>query len=206
MARRTSHKIHLVARPVVQTGATNVRVQPPPASDYIASRLLGAVQARHDGVTAATHDHSNTHNRYFLEFLDKCNIIDDPFLERYTPQECNELLGAFAHAVCGKEFSASSQSNAELVASTCQAAVNNVCSAFIATGRPNPSLDADGKTARLLQHQLKGYKNNDPSMRQQKPIPVELIRMMIDRETNDPGGLQAFHELVHLAFFFAMRS
>ena len=67
------------------------------------------------------------------------------------------------------------------------------------------SLDADGKTARLLQRQFKGYKNNDPSTRQQKPIPVELLRMMIDQETRDPGR-QAFHELNHLAFFFAMRS
>jgi hypothetical protein len=66
-------------------------------------------------------------------------------------------------------------------------------------------LDEDGKTAFILQRQWKGYRNNDPSTKQQKPIPLALIHKMISRPVRDPG-LIAFHQLLILAFFFAMRS
>jgi hypothetical protein len=71
--------------------------------------------------------------------------------------------------------------------------------------RPDPSLDTDGKTSFLLRRQLKGYANNDPASKGQKPIPLDLINKMITRQSLEPG-LIVFHELTLLAFFFAMRS
>jgi hypothetical protein len=115
------------------------------------------------------------------------------------------MLGAFAQSVRCKEHSKSSKGNAHLVADTCKAAVSHVCQAFLASGRPNPSLDEDGKTVHLLQRQFKGYKNADPKSGQQKPIPLELLLQMTQRKTKD-AGLIAFYQLIILAFFFAMRS
>ena len=104
-----------------------------------------------------------------------------------------------------KQYSESTHGNEFLVADTCRAALSGVCTAFITEGHPNPSLDADGKTAFILQHQLRGYRNTDPSSRQQKPIPLALLQKMVTRPCSDPG-LIAFHQLTIFAFFFAMRS
>ena len=109
------------------------------------------------------------------------------------------------HAVRGERFSNSTKGYGHLVASTCRTALDSVRAAFRANGRPDPSLDADGKSALLLHHQLRGYANKDPSTKQQKPIPLTLIKQMVTRPVSNPG-LIAFHELINFAFFFAMRS
>ena len=137
--------------------------------------------------------------------MEKCGAIDDIFMDGFREGDKVKMLGAFAHAVRSKDFSESTRGNAELVASTCKAAVSGVCQAFRFNERRDPSLDEDGKTSLLLQRQYKGYTNKDPSGKQQKPIPISLLREMTERDTKDPG-LIAFHQLIMLAVFFAMRS
>jgi hypothetical protein len=134
-----------------------------------------------------------------------CGTEDDVFLDGLSAGDKIKMLGAFAHAVRSKDFSESTRGNAELVASTCKSAVSNVCQAFRFNDRRDPSLDKDGKTSLLLQRQYKGYTNKDPSTKQQKPIPITLLREMTGRDTKDTG-LIAFHQLIMLAVFFAMRS
>ena len=48
-------------------------------------------------------------------------------------------------------------------------------------------LDADGKTALLLRHQIQGYTNNDPAAKPQKAILLHLIRKVVTRRCSDPG-------------------
>jgi hypothetical protein len=167
--------------------------------------LLGATEARRDGVTTSTHSAADRQFANWVKFLHSCELGHDVFLDGYSSHARNQLLGAFAHAVRVKAFSKRATKHAHLVASTCQTAVGHVCQAFVAAGRPNPSLDANGKTSFLLQRQYKGYRNNDPACKHQKAIPLCLIHQMIQRNLSDPG-LQTFHELTLLAFFFAMRS
>jgi hypothetical protein len=167
--------------------------------------LLGATTARRDGVTTSTHLSADRHFANWVKFLHSCELEHDVYMDSYSLHDRNQLLGAFAQAVRIKTFSKSSKKYDELVATTCSTAIGYVCQAFVATGRPNPSLDANGKTSFLLQRQYKGYRNNDPSCKHQKAIPVSLIQQMIQRAVTDPG-LIAFHQLTIFAFFFAMRS
>ena len=126
-------------------------------------------------------------------------------MDTYHASDRQRLLGAYMHAVREQTFAPSSKGNDHLVASSCRTALDSVRKAFRANGRPDPALDADGKLALILHYQLRGYTNMDPSPKQQRPIPLVLIKQMIQRPCADPG-LIAFHQLFNFAFFFAMRS
>jgi hypothetical protein len=167
--------------------------------------LLGAAHARVDAVTAATHKKTDFHFNNWVKFLHRCDLQNDVFLESYCRHDQHKLLGAFLHTVREKTYSASTKGNDKLVATSCEAALSGICSTFLREGRPNPSLDTDGKTSLLLRHQLRGYKNLDPSSKGQKPIPLNLLQEMVHRKSSDPG-LIAYHQLTIVAYFFAMRS
>ena len=132
-------------------------------------------------------------------------MSDDFFLQRFNRNDKHRILGSFMQKVREKNFSESTHGNDQLVADSCRSALQGVCTAFITEGYPNPSLDADGKLAFILQRQIRGYRNTDPATRQQKPIPLELLEKMVTRSCTDPG-LIAFHQLTIFAFFFAMQS
>jgi hypothetical protein len=140
------------------------------------ARLLGASQARSDAVTTDTHRKGDFHFRNWNTFLANCNLKDDNFLDGFSPHDQVRILGAFLHAVRTGEYSTSTKGNDHLVAGTCQAALTGVYTAFCNSGRPNPSLDANGKSSVLLRHQIRGYSNLDPSKRQQKAIPLKLLQ------------------------------
>ena len=112
---------------------------------------------------------------------------------------------AYVHSVREKAYSESSKGYARVVASSCCATITGICTAFVSTGRSNPSLEEAGKTSFLLHQQFRGYTNNDPSSKPQKAIPLKLLQEMVQRPCSDPG-LIAYHQLTILAFFFAMRS
>ena len=166
---------------------------------------MGASYARLDGVTSDTHKKKSTQFSNWLQFLDECELDSNPYLDGYTRINRQKILGAFMQTVREQTYSSSTKGYDYLVAKSCRSALEGVREAFRISGRPDPSLDPDGKTSFILQRQLRGYANNDPSACQQKPIPIILIKQMITRQCSDPG-LKAFHELIHLAFFFAMRS
>jgi hypothetical protein len=107
-------------------------------------------------------------------------------------------LGVFLHTMRCGEYSMSTKGNAKLVAGTCQAVLTGVCAAFLTEGRPNPSLDADGKTLVLLRHQMQ-YTNLDPSKGQQKVIddvtPKQGTRVYCLSRAYHPGVLLCHAEL-----------
>ena len=167
--------------------------------------LLGASSARFEAVTTDTHKKTCRHFSNWHIFIERCELGSDPYLDGFNASDKIKMLGAYMHAVREQTYAPSTKGYDNLVASSCRAALDSVQAAFRTSGRPDPALDPDGKTSVFLHYQLRGYANNDPSTKPQKPIPLCLIKQMISRGCSDPG-LMAFHELVRLAFFFAMRS
>ena len=115
----------------------------------------------------------DTHFNNWVKFLSACELDDDIFLDEYSCHDRITLLGAYAHSVREKAYSESSKGYARLVASSSHAAITGVCTTFVSTGRPSPSLDEAGKTSFLLHQQFRGYSNNDPSPKPQKTIPLK---------------------------------
>ena len=54
--------------------------------------ILGAAQARHDGVTTTTHKKMDTHFNNWVKFLSACELDDDIFLEEYSRHDRITLL------------------------------------------------------------------------------------------------------------------
>jgi len=76
---------------------------------------------------------------------------------------------------------------------------------ILSTSQPNLSMDKDRKTSFLVQQQVKGYTNNDPSPKLQKAIHPKLLQEMVQWPSSYPG-LIAYHQLTIFAFFLAMHS
>jgi hypothetical protein len=167
--------------------------------------LLGATNARNQGVTTGTISKGNTWWKRWVEFLHNCELHDDIFLRQFTTHERHLLLGAFAQSARNCEWSKSSKGYDYLVAKSCRTAIDSVCQAFVESGYDDPGKDSHGKLAFVLQRQMKGYKNNDPSEKPQKAIPFGLLQKIITLPTKDPLR-RRFQQLTHMAFFFAMRS
>jgi hypothetical protein len=140
-----------------------------------------------------------------VEFLHNCELHDDIFLRQFTTHERHLLLGAFAQSARNCEWSKSSKGYDHLVAKSCRTAIDSVCQAFVESGYDDPGKDSHGKLAFILQRQIKGYKNSDPSEQPQKAIPFGLLQKIITLPTKDPLR-RRFQQLTHMAFFFAMRS
>ena len=69
---------------------------------------------------------------------------------------------------------------------------------------PDPKLDLKGRLARLLQQQLKGYKEQDPEPKQEKAIPLSVLRQMEERVITHLD--YSITELCIGAIFFCMQS
>ena len=69
---------------------------------------------------------------------------------------------------------------------------------------PDPRKDGDGITSRILQKQYKGYKNADPKPKQQKALPLSVIRNL--HKYANTRVEKALAQLDTGAVFFAMRS
>ena len=65
-------------------------------------------------------------------------------------------------------------------------------------------LDDNGKSSRLLSKQYKGYKNKDKPPKQQKALPLCVIRQLTKNKATERA--KAIGDLAITAFFFAMRS
>ena len=75
---------------------------------------------------------------------------------------------------------------------------------FRAANRPDPRLDHDLKTCFLLQQQNRGYKNLDPNVKQQKALPLTVLRYLDSHALSAKD--KAISKLCIGATFFAMRS
>ena len=166
--------------------------------------LLNAGEtARKHATTSATQDERARSWSRWTTFLSQIGLQHDTLLSSFTqPWPQNLLLSAFAQAI--REGSFSRRPDAALVAGTVRTTIDYVAQTFRANNRPDPRMDATGKTAFILQQQFRGYKNTDRNARQQKALPACILRKLITRKTSVENI--AVSQLATGAFFFAMRS
>jgi hypothetical protein len=112
------------------------------------------------------------------------------------------MLGAFAAAMREARFSGPSYE--VLAETTVRNAVSYVAATFRDNDRGNPTLDEDGELARLLSRQYRAYRNTDPPVKQQKAIPVCVLKELSKMDATEVQRATA--ELAIGGFFFACRS
>ncbi|KAL7470542.1 hypothetical protein ACHAXS_012730 [Conticribra weissflogii] len=91
-----------------------------------------------------------------------------------------------------------------LAESTVRNTISHVAQTFRDHGERNPTKDEDGETGRLLQRLYRGLQNNDPNGKQQKALPVCVLRELAKRDLTEQDI--AIRQLAIGAFFFACRS
>ena len=134
-------------------------------------------------------------------FLENIGIGGDPFLKNWEQRERTILLSAFAQAVRSREFSRSAGD--PLVCQTVRSAVDCISQTFKEYDKDDPRLDRNRLPSRILQQQFKGYKARDPKEKQQKAIPMSMIRNLHSLKTNFDIAIA---NLLTVAIFFCMRS
>jgi hypothetical protein len=138
----------------------------------------------------------------YLSYLQSIGIKDDSYLDNFDRQQKHRILGAFANAVRTNRFNSkkSSQNKSEF----CKSTIKCVAQAYRMAGRPDPTLDSDGKFAFLLSRQFRSYANSDPPSKQQAAVTGSILRQFHKMATTKLET--AMCDLFIGAFFFAMRS
>jgi hypothetical protein len=75
-------------------------------------------------------------------------------------------------------------------------------------GSPDPRLDSHGSIDLRLKHQMRHYSKNDPPPRRVKPIPIQVLRHLVQLVSSDPGStqsMQCIRDLIIIAYYFLMR-
>jgi hypothetical protein len=117
------------------------------------------------------------------------------------------VFAAFAQAVRSGYYGRPRKENAEFIcADTCESTLHYVAQAFTHEGLPDPVTDPNTKKKRFfIARILRGYQNTDPGTQHQLALPFEIIKMMVTRPAYNITTI-VFHQLMLLAFFFALRS
>ena len=76
-------------------------------------------------------------------------------------------------------------------------------------GASDPRLDRHGKTDFRLGRQLRKYRKDDPPAQRVKPIPIQVVRALLNAAylpvIADPIGFRAVADMICIAFYFLMR-
>ncbi len=91
---------------------------------------------------------------------------------------------------------------------TVSSALRNVGQTMAYMGAPDPRLDSHGSIDIRLHHQLRHYRKADPPPRRVQPIPLLIIKHLVQMVQEDPIATEsrkAIRDLVILAFYFLMR-
>lgn len=75
-------------------------------------------------------------------------------------------------------------------------------------GTPDPRLDSHGNIDLRLKHQLRHYSKTDPPPKRVQPIPIEVLRHLVQLVTSDPSATasrKTIMDLIIIAFYFLMR-
>jgi hypothetical protein len=103
-----------------------------------------------------------------------------------------------------REARFSRASHVQLVKGSIASAISHVSQTFREHGRPDPTLDDDGKTGFLLQRELRAFKKGDPAEKHQKAIPMSVISELAKHQISELD--RAIVQLTGLGIFFAFRS
>ena len=155
--------------------------------------------AREKGVTKGTHQKHDRSWRCWLDFLQRIDFPDDPYLDGIIPTERLRLCGAFIHAVRRGDFG-----KASVAGGTARTAVEHVAAKFTSSGRDSPILDTRGKIHIHIDRQTKSYKKDDPSTNHQKALPPIVFKHRLRMASHPREQARAW--LICGALFFAKRS
>ena len=164
--------------------------------------LMAAENAQKSAVTGNTNKEQARAWSRWTEFLKSIELKGNNFLEEFPQNHKVRLLSAFAQSVRHGEYSGEAFDS--LASSTVNNTVDYVASTFRDNQYPDPRLDDFGKPSRLLQKQYKGYKNSDKPTKQQKALPLCIIKELVKNKSTERQ--KALGDLAITAFFFAMRS
>ncbi len=92
----------------------------------------------------------------------------------------------------------------QLVKGSIASAISHVSQTFHEHGRPDPTVDNDGKTGFLLQWELRAFKKGDPAEKHKKAIPMSVISALAKQQISELD--RAIVQLTGLGIFFAFRS
>jgi hypothetical protein len=164
---------------------------------------LSAASAAHQAaVGEGTHENDTLLWNRYVKYCNSIGLGGNYFLDRMHRQHQIEIVGAFAMAVRQGQFLR--QGDGPLAKSTVSNTINAVAAAFKDNGQEDPHKDAERNVSRLLQWQLRSYKKDDPKEKQQKALPVCILRLILSSKSTK---LQhAMGELVAAAHFWAMWS
>jgi hypothetical protein len=130
------------------------------------------------------------------------DLKSDPFIQDFPKRQQTLLLSAFAHEI--RTGVHSKRNKTTLVSKTVRSAVDDISKTFRDHDKADPRKDRDGVTSRVLQQQYQSYTNKDPSEKQQKAIPLSVIRTL--HKIAATPLEQAIAQLDTGAIYFAMRS
>ena len=164
--------------------------------------MLASEAARQHGTTGSTQDERARAWRRWNSFLTTMEIQDDPFLTKFEPWTRTLLICAFAQAMREATFSKGNVNS--LAEGTIRTTIDYVAQTFRADNRPDPKVDDGGRLSCILQQQYKGYKNLDGNTKQQKALPLIVLRELAKNKSTVEN--LALAQLVIGALFFAMRS
>lgn len=91
-----------------------------------------------------------------------------------------------------------------LAEGTIRNTISFVASSFRDNDRPNPTRDEDGELGRLLSRLFRAFRNGDPNPKQQKALPLGVLREMAKLQVTETQ--RALVQLAIGAYMFAMRS
>jgi len=138
---------------------------------------------REQAATAGTHDNEShawaRWEEYCLSI--RCRDID---MYSLSKQEQILLLKAFAMPVRSGRFSDSRFNT--LAEGTVRNTISNVVQTFQATGRQNPTKDADIELRILLSRQFRAFRNEESKEKQQKALPFAVLDELTIRQVRLP--------------------
>jgi hypothetical protein len=188
------------------TGSPEFRHLSSAARSVLLADVSASVSASHGGVEEGTHEKQHLAWTRWTRWLQQVELFDDEYLEAFQPKSRTRLIGAFAAAVRAARFSGAAYD--QLAASTVSGTVNDVASAFVDAGVPDPRQTESGATSRFLQRQYRSYRNSDANIKQQKALTASIL-LDLHEHSQLPISSQAEKATATLAigaFFFAMRS
>ena len=183
------------------TDSTLFQTTQPARRNNLRALISQATMSQQEGLAPKS---DKKHDGYFLRwlrFLDHVGITDT-WLEKYTREQKNQLICAFAEGV---RHNFDGRSNkARVMAGTVSATIGGVCATFRKNFRDDPGANGNGKPNLALKRQLQHYENIDPATKHQKALPVRIFTSLWRNKGSHIDT--AIGELTTFAFFFALRS
>jgi len=153
--------------------------------------------------TEGTHQKQAAYWEKWILYLHSIELENDPFLQQLEPALRTTIVTAFGAAYRDNRFTKRGLTPPK--ADTVGAALDAVAKTFRENNIESPIHEANGTKCIQVRQLLRGFRNQDPSTKHQKAIPMSMLQHAALRQQNTQEE-SALSELFRGAIFFAMRS